>query len=213
MSHNAFTIYPNQQPELLFIGSKTVNEGELMQFTVTATDADEDTLTYSAGILPIGANFDPDSREFRWKPNYDQAGGYEVTFIVTDDGEPPLSDTETIIIEVINKRQPSSYGSYYGYGWYNWQLFIPQAELAWPNPSHLWQQQQQCLSQSFDLQSYKLSISQLYPLPQLQYPYWNFKDYQRQRSWNFQKSWVQPIFQLEPYLTSLSWDWYKQQQY
>ncbi|GAI76693.1 unnamed protein product, partial [marine sediment metagenome] len=57
----------------------------------------EDTLTYSAGNLPSGATFT--SRTFRWTPDYNQAGAYELTFAVSD-GE--LTDSEDITINVNN---------------------------------------------------------------------------------------------------------------
>ena len=47
----------NRAPVLASIGNKSVNEGSLLQFTLSATDADGDTLTYSAVNLPTGAIF------------------------------------------------------------------------------------------------------------------------------------------------------------
>jgi len=95
---------PNNGPILAFIGSKTVNEGHLLEFTVTATDPDGDNLTYSASNLPSGATFDPETHIFSWTPEYGQAGGYpNVLFTVTDDGVPPLSDSETITMGDVNR--------------------------------------------------------------------------------------------------------------
>jgi len=202
-----------------------VSEGEPLQFVINAEDPDGDDLTYSVDTnLPNGASFDPNTQEFNWKPNYNQAGSYEVTFTVNDNGEPPLADSETITIEVINKKRPSSYGSYYSYSWntggysqdYQYcqqsrdkQLFsnsqqsLLQLGQAWPNPSS--HQQQQSPDKPFDLQSHKLSILQSSSLQQ--YPYWNFADYRQQQSWNFQKVWAPPLLLLEPYLPNLSWNW------
>ena len=48
----------NRAPMLNAIGSKNVDEGQLISFTVSAVDADVgDTLTYSATNLPSGASF------------------------------------------------------------------------------------------------------------------------------------------------------------
>ncbi len=88
----------NRPPVLNPIGAKSVNEGEPLQFTISATDPDGDPLTYSASNLPQGASFDSGTQTFPWTPRYDQAGVYTVHFEVTD-GE--LTDTEDITITVI----------------------------------------------------------------------------------------------------------------
>ena len=75
----------NRAPVLASMGNKSVNEGSLLQFTVSATDADGDTLTYSVVNLPAGATFNVSTRTFAWTPNYVQSGTYaNVTFRVTD---------------------------------------------------------------------------------------------------------------------------------
>jgi hypothetical protein len=66
----------NTPPVLGTIGSKSVNEGGLLTFTVSASDPDGDGLTFSASNLPTGANFNPSSHVFSWTPDYDDAGGY-----------------------------------------------------------------------------------------------------------------------------------------
>ena len=55
----------NQPPTLDPIGNKSVNEGSLLEFTISATDPDTgDTLTYSASNLPSGATFDAGTQTF-----------------------------------------------------------------------------------------------------------------------------------------------------
>ena len=90
----------NRPPVLDPIGNKTISEMELLEFTVTASDPDNDELTYSASDLPIGATFDPLTQVFSWIPEYGQSGNYAVLFTVTDDGDPLLSDSEEITITV-----------------------------------------------------------------------------------------------------------------
>jgi len=93
------TISVNSLPVLNPIGHKAVNEGELLTFTVSATDLDgDDTLTYSASNLPPGASFDPVNRTFYWTPNYAQAGIYTLVRFEVSDGS--LSDFEEITITV-----------------------------------------------------------------------------------------------------------------
>ena len=94
----------NQPPDLEFIGNKTVNEGKLLEFTITATDLDKDPLTYSVNGLPSGANFDTSTATFSWIPDYNQAGTYfGVNFKVFDGSD---SDSEFIMITVNNTNQP-----------------------------------------------------------------------------------------------------------
>ena len=90
----------NQAPELEAIGNQSVDENSLLSFTVSATDPDEDELTYSATGLPTGATFS--GQVFSWKPTYDQKGSYTVTFTVSDG---TLTDSETIGIAVGNVNQ------------------------------------------------------------------------------------------------------------
>src|SRR5205814_8075723 len=83
--------------------SKTGAEGSLLTFTISASDADGDALTYSASGLPAGASFDAATKTFSWTPGYDQAGSYPgVTFTVTD-GTAPVSETITITIRNTNR--------------------------------------------------------------------------------------------------------------
>ncbi|MFC1672119.1 Ig-like domain-containing protein, partial [Planctomycetota bacterium] len=96
----------NQAPVLDAIGNQTVAEGQALEFTVTATDSDNDALTFAAADLPTGATFDPATQAFDWTPTFDQAGNYTVLFVVTDDGTPPLSDSEQITITVGNVNRP-----------------------------------------------------------------------------------------------------------
>lgn len=87
----------NNAPVLAAIGNKSVSENALLSFSVSATDADGHSLTYSATGLPSGANFT--GQTFTWVPTYDQSGSYTVTFTVSD-GE--LMDSEQITIAVAN---------------------------------------------------------------------------------------------------------------
>jgi hypothetical protein len=97
------TVLPNHAPVFSPIDSdsKEIYEGESLKFTVSATDPDENTLTYSASGLPPGAVFNPDTEEFSWEPGSDQAGSYTVTFIATDNNvSTPLSGSVTVTITV-----------------------------------------------------------------------------------------------------------------
>ena len=101
----------NQPPVLNSIGSKSVDEGDLLTFTVTASDPDGDGLTFSASSLPTGASFNPSTRVFSWTPGFGSAGNYNVTFTVTDDGSPAESDSEVVTISVGNINRPPVLGT------------------------------------------------------------------------------------------------------
>jgi len=94
---------PNNAPVLAPINNKTVQEGQPLSFTITASDPDGDALSYSASPLPTGASFNTSTRTFSWTPGFDQAGNYPVTFTVSDGS---LSDSKSITISVQDVPQP-----------------------------------------------------------------------------------------------------------
>jgi len=94
----------NRPPVLNQTGDRTVAEGELLEFTLTATDPDGDNMSYVIGNMPTGAVFTDNgdgTATFSWTPDFAQAGNFpNVLFTVTDDGTPSTSDQETITITV-----------------------------------------------------------------------------------------------------------------
>ena len=94
----------NQAPVLAAIGNKSVDEGSLLTFTASATDADlpANNLSFSLDSgAPAGATIDPTTGEFSWTPGEAEGPAvYSVTVRVTDDGTPSLDDFETINITV-----------------------------------------------------------------------------------------------------------------
>ena len=97
----------NQPPVLIPIGNQIINEGQTLRFTISATDPDGDTLTYSALNLPPGATFDPNTQTFTWTPSYGQAGNYtDVEFTVTDNGTPMMLADELISVTVGHVNRP-----------------------------------------------------------------------------------------------------------
>lgn len=91
----------NQQPTLDQIGNQIINEGDLLEFTVSASDPDGDELTFSATNTPTGSTFDPETGVFSWIPSFDDAGNYEdIEFTVMDNGDPMGLDVELITMTV-----------------------------------------------------------------------------------------------------------------
>lgn len=97
-------IAPNTVPVLAPIGDRTVDEGSLLTFTVTASDSDvpANSLTYSLDAgAPAGTAIDPVTGEFTYSPT-DGPDEVSVTIRVTDDGSPALSAAQTVRIVVGN---------------------------------------------------------------------------------------------------------------
>lgn len=87
------------KPVISHIGAKTATTGQLLTFTISATDPDKNAvLTYSAIGLPTGATFNASSHVFSWTPGDNQAGNYSVTFSVLDG---KLSASEIVSINVL----------------------------------------------------------------------------------------------------------------
>ncbi len=91
------TVTPiNDPPVLAPIGARTVNEGELLTFTLSGSDADGDALTYSATPLPTGAVLSGST--FSWTPTFEQAGSYNPTFTVSDGKGGTANEPVTITV-------------------------------------------------------------------------------------------------------------------
>ena len=88
----------DRPPVLDFIGDKLANEEELIQFTIKATDSDDDPLIYTASNLPPAATFNRQTRTFLWMPSFGQRGIYPGIHFEVSDGE--LTDSEDITITV-----------------------------------------------------------------------------------------------------------------
>jgi hypothetical protein len=95
-----FEIPINHAPSFKLIGDKSVYPGQLLSFTISAFDPDNDPLTYKVSKLPSGANFDPSTGTFSWTPDISQIGIYTDVIFTASDGK--LDDLEKLSIIVIN---------------------------------------------------------------------------------------------------------------
>ncbi len=105
----------NNSPVLPFVPDQTVDEAQLLEFSLNATDPDGDALTYRAENLPDGATLDPATGIFSWTPGMHQAGLYEDIEVLVTDGHRSRFDRFNIEVANVN-RAPQ---------------IVPQAPLFW----------------------------------------------------------------------------------
>jgi cyclophilin family peptidyl-prolyl cis-trans isomerase len=101
----AFTIQFDEPPEIDPIGDRTVAEGSLLSFTVSATDADMPLVFGLEPGAPSGATIHQDSGLFQWSPSEAQGpGNYDITVRVAD--ARGFSATQTFTVTVTEVNQP-----------------------------------------------------------------------------------------------------------
>jgi hypothetical protein len=104
------TLVPGNHPPVLDpIGNKTAAEGELLEFTISASDPDGHNLSFTASPMPEGASLTDNgdgTAMFGWTPDFGTVGNFVVAFTVTDDGIPQESTSETITISVGDVNHP-----------------------------------------------------------------------------------------------------------
>lgn len=87
----------NRPPVLAAIGDQRVAEGGTLRIELSASDADEDNLTYSVSGDPPGSSLSEST--FTWEPMHEEAGAYEMTFTVSDGRGGTASETITITVD------------------------------------------------------------------------------------------------------------------
>jgi regulation of enolase protein 1 (concanavalin A-like superfamily) len=97
-------IAPNTAPVLANPGNQSLYLGQTLSFTAQADDSDQppQTLAYSlASGAPTNAAINPATGFFTWTPTAAQTPGTnQITVIVTDNGTPPMSATQTFTVTV-----------------------------------------------------------------------------------------------------------------
>ncbi len=83
----------------------TINENTLLEFTYTATDENDDALTFAL-VNPINGMAVAAEGSLSWTPNFDQAGSYEVIVSVSD-ADTTVIDTANVT--VINANRPPAF--------------------------------------------------------------------------------------------------------
>ncbi len=98
-------VVTNLAPVLDSVRAKSVKAGSLLSFKVTAKDPDAgQKLSYALSGNATGAVINAATGAFSWTP--DKAGAYRVTFTVSDNGTPLLSDAEIVTITVLPNLAP-----------------------------------------------------------------------------------------------------------
>lgn len=97
----------NTDPVTGSLPDQVVREGDLLQFVVDASDADNtgQTLSFTLidGAAPEGATIDPDSGLFSWTPTEAQGPGVYSVGVAVDDGAGGLTETEfTVEVTEVN---------------------------------------------------------------------------------------------------------------
>jgi len=97
---------PNNPPVLSPISPQSLNEGQTLTITLSATDSDGDSLSYSSSALPAGASLS--GRTFRFTPANDfvprgsSSATANVTFTVSDSNGGSDSQAVSITVNFIN---------------------------------------------------------------------------------------------------------------
>ena len=87
----------NRNPQITNPGPQSSSEGALISLSITASDPDSDTLTWSASNLPDGLSIDESSGLISGTISYTAhtLSPYDCSVTVTDDGSPVLQDQES----------------------------------------------------------------------------------------------------------------------
>src|SRR5262249_17989809 len=112
---NSFTVIVNQvnrAPVLTVATNQTINELTTLVVTNTVTDPDLPANKFTFELLsgPAGATLDPNTGVLTWRPSESQGPGTNlITVKVTDNGVPPLSDTNSFTVVVNEGNSPPTF--------------------------------------------------------------------------------------------------------
>jgi len=118
----------NHPPVLSSIGSKEVVFGSTLSFSLSASDPDNNKITFSGANLPSNSTLDPDTGLFSWTPAVNQLGEYPFAFTATDNGKPSLSDSQTVNCTVVFRTVRSEKA--WGFGLKNEETVVETTSVA-----------------------------------------------------------------------------------
>jgi hypothetical protein len=104
------TVVPsNSPPSLAAISNATIAVGMTLLVTNVASDTDGDQLAFSLGAgAPTNATLNATNGLFSWSPTPVQIGSNVFTVVVTDNGLPPLSTSQSFGVIVVQSNSPPS---------------------------------------------------------------------------------------------------------
>ena len=105
----------NQPPVLAAIANQSILAGGTMLVTNSASDSNFPPLPLTFSLLnpPAGASIDPNSGLFTWRPTIAQSPSTPtVTVVVSDNGVPPLSATQSFTVTVTQPATPTLSASF-----------------------------------------------------------------------------------------------------
>ncbi|MEI7811106.1 MAG: putative Ig domain-containing protein [Ignavibacteria bacterium] len=97
------TITANQKPVLDKVSDITVKENEKVSFVISAKDAENDPLTFTASNLPKNAAFNAATRVFDWATASGDSGKYAIKFFVSDSLGSLDSTVVNITVTYVNR--------------------------------------------------------------------------------------------------------------
>jgi hypothetical protein len=97
--------FDNNFPIIDEVPDQRAVEYELIRFSISVTDDDNEPVRFGAKNLPAGSTFDSlGTRTFAWQTDGNSAGRYEVSFLAYD--MRGGVDEEIVIMDVQNRNQP-----------------------------------------------------------------------------------------------------------
>lgn len=105
-----FSVSSPSGPNISPISDKSVDEGQLIEFTITATNEAGGNLVFSIDGKPGSAEFvdnNNGSAEFSWQTGFSDSGTYDVKFSV--ENEAGIKSSKIVKMEVKNVEQPRSF--------------------------------------------------------------------------------------------------------
>jgi hypothetical protein len=106
-SFSVVVVRSNSPPLLAPISNRTMAVGMTLTITNSAGDADGDQLTFSLGPgAAANATINSTNGLFNWAPTQAQIGTNAFSAIVTDNGFPPLSATQSFAVTVLAGNNP-----------------------------------------------------------------------------------------------------------
>jgi hypothetical protein len=113
----------NTAPTLAAISSQTVNVGQTVAFTATATDTDQPPQTLTFSLLNGPGTLNASSGAFSWRPAVSNANTVNpVSLMVADNGTPSLSATQSFTITVNPLTQPTASSIVLNGGYFGFQI-------------------------------------------------------------------------------------------